>query len=79
VLPRADPIVLNFQETFLYQFNLFPRILYTLVIIFMTQNSSYGTEKEGAMKRREEVHSRQGAVPVTLGKGAAPSMSVAKG
>jgi hypothetical protein len=28
-------------------------------------------EKEGAKKRREEVHSRRGTVPVTLGKGEA--------
>jgi hypothetical protein len=36
-------------------------------------------EKEGAKKRREEMHSRRGAVPGDFGEGAAPSMSAEKG
>jgi hypothetical protein len=36
-------------------------------------------EKEGAKKRREEVHSRRGTVPNDFGEGATPSMSAAKG
>jgi hypothetical protein len=69
VWPRADPIVLNLQESILYQFNLFPRVLYILVILFVTQDSSYGTGKGGGKKRREEVHSRRGAIPGEFGEG----------
>jgi hypothetical protein len=36
-------------------------------------------KKEGAKKRREEVHARRGTVPGDSGEGAAPSMSPAKG
>jgi hypothetical protein len=36
-------------------------------------------EKEGAKKRREEVHSRRGAIPGEFGEGAAPSTSAARG
>jgi hypothetical protein len=35
----------------------------------VTQDSSYGTGKKGAKKRREEVHSRRGAVPSDFGEG----------
>jgi hypothetical protein len=36
-------------------------------------------EKVGAKKRREEVHSRRGAVPGDFGEGAAQLVSAAKG
>jgi hypothetical protein len=36
-------------------------------------------EKEGAKKRREEVHFHRDAIPGDFGEGAAPSMSVVKG
>jgi hypothetical protein len=35
----------------------------------VTQDNSYGQEKEGAKKRREEVHSRRETVPGDFGEG----------
>jgi hypothetical protein len=58
VWPRVDPIVLNFQESILYQFNIFLRVLYNLVILFVTQDSSYGTGKgRGKEKKRRGAFS----------------------
>jgi hypothetical protein len=58
VWPRIDPIVLNFQESILYQFNIFLRVLYNLVILFVTQDSSYGTGKgRGKEKKRRGAFS----------------------
>jgi hypothetical protein len=57
----------------------FSRVLYTLVILFVTQDCSYGTGKErGKEKKRRGAFSPR-SYPSEFGEGAAPSMSAARG